>query len=177
MKRLLISLLALLAAVLVAFVGGWLYFRLQAQPLDNPWNAPENPPTPPETVDPGYMKPTKMIVLDCRDGDTPAEGFTLTVTDYDPFTPSLTVTIANHSGEEKYYGYGFTLQKQQGDTYVEVQPREPMCWIELAVALQDGEEAEETLSLSGYDALEEGAYRLQMGTLTADFGLHAEWTE
>lgn len=177
MKRLLIPLLALLAAVLVAFAGGWLYFRLQARPLDDPWNAPENPPAPPETIDPGYMKPTKMIVLDCNDEGIPAEGFTLTVTDYDPFTPSLTVTIANHSGEEKYYGYGFSLQKKQGDAYLDVKPREQMSWIALAVVLQDGEEAEETLSLSCYDALEEGEYRLQMGTLTGDFGLHAEWTE
>lgn len=95
---------------------------------------------------------------------------TMKVTGYEQ--GKLTVTIKNESGYPQTYGYDYALSRKEGDEWKKLSPNEEICWIQMAVELEDLQSKEETYDLSYFEPLAPGLYRLEkMDGLQAEFRL------
>lgn len=92
---------------------------------------------------------------------------------YDSEGETFILTVSNKSEEEISYGIAFTVEKQEGDQWITVEPEEEMSFIMIAHILGPGEEAEDELNMQYYEPFEPGEYRvvrqIEGEVLTAEF--------
>jgi len=92
---------------------------------------------------------------------------------YDSEGETFILTVSNQSEEEISYGIAFTVEKQEGDQWITVEPEEEMSFIMIAHILGPGEEAEDELNMHYYEPFEPGEYRvvrqIEGEVLTAEF--------
>lgn len=68
--------------------------------------------------------------------------------------------IINNSTEEIWYGRDFSIQQLADGEYVDLQPKEEICWTEEAILLESGKSIILTCNLDYYEKLTPGQYRL-----------------
>lgn len=92
---------------------------------------------------------------------------------YAPEGETFVLTVSNQSEEEISYGIAFTVERQEDDQWVIVEPEEEMSFIMIAHILGPGEEAEEELNMQYYEPFKSGEYRvvrqIEGEVLTAEF--------
>ena len=81
----------------------------------------------------------------------------------------VTVEIDNHSGYEMDYGDEYTLQRLEGEEWVEVQPEKEYAWKDVLHTIPDLTVAEETYDLTVFGELPSGKYKLVKNDLEAEF--------
>ena len=86
----------------------------------------------------------------------------------------LTVEIDNHSGYEMEYGNEYSLQKLEGEEWVEVKPKQEYGWMDIAHIIPDLTVNTETYDLTPFGTLSPGKYKLVKDDLEAEFELTEE---
>ena len=83
----------------------------------------------------------------------------------------LTVEIDNHSGYEMEYGDEYSLQKLEGEEWVDVESKQEYGWDEIAHIIPDLTVNTETYDLTPFGTLSPGKYKLVKNDLEAEFEL------
>lgn len=87
----------------------------------------------------------------------------------------LTLEIDNHSGYEMTYGEDYELQRQEGDSFVKVEPESDIVWHDIAYSIPDLTKATVTCDLKPYGKLQAGVYKLIKSDMEAVFELTADY--
>lgn len=87
----------------------------------------------------------------------------------------LTLEIDNHSGYEMTYGEDYELQRQEGDSFVKVEPESDIVWHDIACSIPDLTKATVTCDLKPYGKLQAGVYKLIKSDMEAVFELTADY--
>lgn len=87
----------------------------------------------------------------------------------------LTLEIDNHSGYEMTYGEDYELQRQEGDSFVKVEPESDIGWHDIACSIPDLTKATVTCDLKPYGELQAGVYKLIKSDMEAVFELTADY--
>ncbi len=87
----------------------------------------------------------------------------------------LTLEIDNHSGYEMTYGEDYELQRQEGDSFVKVEPESDIAWHDIAYNIPDLTKATVTCDLKPYGKLQAGVYKLIKSDMEATFELTADY--
>lgn len=87
----------------------------------------------------------------------------------------LTLEIDNHSGYEMTYGEDYELQRQEGDSFVKVEPESDIGWHDIACSIPDLTKATVTCDLKPYGKLQAGVYKLIKSDMEAVFELTADY--
>jgi len=87
----------------------------------------------------------------------------------------LTLEIDNHSGYEMTYGEDYELQRQEGDSFVKVEPKSDIVWHDIACSIPDLTKATVTCDLKPYGKLQAGVYKLIKSDMEAVFKLTADY--
>ena len=87
----------------------------------------------------------------------------------------LTLEIDNHSGYEMTYGEDYELQRQEGDSFVKVEPESDIAWKDIAYSIPDLTKATVTCDLKPYGKLPAGVYKLIKSDMEAVFELTADY--
>ena len=87
----------------------------------------------------------------------------------------LTLEIDNHSGYEMTYGEDYELQRQEGDSFVKVEPESNIAWKDIAYSIPDLTKATVTCDLKPYGKLQAGVYKLIKSDMEAVFELTADY--
>ncbi len=81
----------------------------------------------------------------------------------------VTVEIDNHSGYEMGYGDEYTLQRLEGEEWVDVQPEKEYAWKDVLHTIPDLTVVKETYDLTVFGNLPAGKYKLVKNDLEAEF--------
>ena len=122
----------------------------------------------------GILGKTDIRFLLPVDGESAVspEGVSMTVTDFTDGT--AVVCIENQSGGTITYGTAYALQKEiEGRWYALPLAVTNIGFEEIAIILENQEQAEETCDLTIFGELEEGNYRLLKDDMAAEFSLDA----
>ena len=87
----------------------------------------------------------------------------------------LTLEIDNHSGYEMTYGEDYELQRQEGDSFVKVEPESDIVCHEIACRIPDLTKETVTCDLKPYGKLQAGVYKLIKSDMEAVFELTADY--
>lgn len=87
----------------------------------------------------------------------------------------LTLEIDNHSGYEMTYGEDYELQRQEGDSFVKVEPESDIAWKDIAYNIPDLTKVTVTCDLKPYGKLQAGVYKLIKSDMEAVFELTADY--
>lgn len=87
----------------------------------------------------------------------------------------LTLEIDNHSGYEMTYGEDYELQRQEGDSFVKVEPESDIAWHDIAYNIPDLTKATVTCDLKPYGKLQAGVYKLIKTDMEVTFDLTADY--
>ena len=87
----------------------------------------------------------------------------------------LTLEIDNHSGYEMTYGEDYELQRQEGDSFVKVEPESDIVWHDIACSIPDLTKATVTCDLKPYGKLQAGVYKLIKSDMEAVFELTTDY--
>lgn len=85
----------------------------------------------------------------------------------------VTVEIDNHSGYEMGYGEEYTLQRLEGEEWVDVQPEKEYAWKDVLHTIPDLTVVKETYDLTVFGNLPAGKYKLVKNDLEAEFEITA----
>lgn len=87
----------------------------------------------------------------------------------------LTLEIDNHSGYEMTYGEDYELQRQEGDSFVKVEPESDIVWHDIAYSIPDLTKVTVTCNLNPYGKLQAGVYKLIKSDMEAVFELTEDY--
>ena len=87
----------------------------------------------------------------------------------------LTLEIDNHSGYEMTYGEDYELQRQEGDSFVKVEPESDIAWHDIAHNIPDLTKVTVTCDLKPYGKLQAGVYKLIKTDMEVTFDLTADY--
>lgn len=85
----------------------------------------------------------------------------------------VTVEIDNHSGYEMGYGDEYTLQRLEGEEWVDVQPEKEYAWNDVLHTIPDLTVVKETYDMTVFGNLPVGKYKLVKNDLEAEFEVTA----
>jgi len=88
---------------------------------------------------------------------------------------AVKLEIDNHSGYEMTYGEDYELQRQEGDSFVKVEPESDIRWHDIACSIPDLTKATVTCDLKPYGKLQAGVYKLIKSDMEAVFELTADY--
>lgn len=123
-------------------------------------------------ADAGSGSSTEIIPMENNISTMPLE-MTMTAVKFE--NGILTLEIDNHSGYEMTYGEDYELQRQEGDSFVKVEPESDISWNDIAYSIPDLTKATVTCDLKPYGKLQAGVYKLIKSDMEAVFELTADY--